>query len=346
MRAGGKGLTEFEIISRYFSDIQGSPGDCSPDNKSPGKSTSPSQSSPVVLGVGDDCALLSVPEGQQLALSIDTLVAGRHFPDNAQSFDVAQRALAVAISDLAAMGACPLAFTLALTLPTVDPSWLDGFSKGLRQAAEYYQIPLIGGDMTQGPLSVTLQVHGTLPFGSSLRRSGARPSDGVFVTGNVGDAAAALAMFKHQIAVDTEQQQFLHSRFYTPQARVELGETLLAVATAAIDISDGLLADLGHICKASGVAAKINSEKLPLSPVLMDVVDRDQALKFALTGGDDYELCFTAPAQFRTMLVETSAKFGVPVTEIGQIEEGEGVVCVDGKGQRLQFAFSGYQHFQ
>ena len=321
-------LTEFELISRYFSNIDGG-----------------NLSSVVTLGVGDDCALMSIPEGQQLALSIDTLVAGRHFPVDASPYDLAQRALAVSVSDLAAMGATPLAFTLALTLPSVESSWLKEFSQGLRLAAQTYRIPLIGGDTTQGPLSLTLQVHGAVPTGRALRRSGGSAGDGIFVSGTLGDAAAALAMMQQSLAVSDHQQPFLLERFYRPQARLALGKKLLGLATAAIDVSDGLLADLGHICRASGVGAKIHTENIPLSPVLSKVVAREQGLGYALTGGDDYELCFTAPVKCREALADIAGELGLAVSEIGLLVEGEGLTCVDSLGQPLSFNSTGYQHF-
>ncbi len=323
-------LTEFELISRFFSDIDGG---------------SEQASSSVDLAVGDDCALMTVPEGQQLALSIDTLVAGRHFPETADPYDIARRALAVSVSDLAAMGANPLAFTLALTLPSVESPWLESFSRGLRRAAQDYQIPLIGGDTTKGSLTISLQVHGAVPADAALRRSGAKPTDCIFVTGSLGDAAAALAVIQQELTVSREQQAYLLSRFYAPRPRLAIGEKLRGLATAAIDVSDGLLADLGHICRASGVAAKIYSNKIPLSAVLSAVVAREQGLGYALTGGDDYELCFTAPAKSRQTLATIAGELGVAITEIGLLEEGEGLVCVDDREQPLNFSSAGYQHF-
>jgi thiamine-monophosphate kinase len=323
-------LKEFELIARYFSDIGYDDVD----------------SSAIALGVGDDCALLSMPAGHQLAVSIDTLVAGRHFPLDASPYNIARRALAVSISDLAAMGASPLAFTLALTLPFAEQTWLQAFSRGLCDAAQQYSIPLIGGDTTQGPLAITLQVHGAVPVGTALKRSTAKLGDAIFVSGYLGDAAAALAILENKLAVNADQQDYLLARFYQPAARIDLGEKLLGVASAAIDISDGLLADLGHIIKASGVAAKVDLEKLPLSSVLNEIVDKDQSVNYALNGGDDYELCFTAAPENRQRLIARCESIGVRVTQVGEIVKGKEIECRDGDDKVVTFSRSGYQHFQ
>jgi len=318
-------LSEFDIISRFFSGIGAEHGDA------------------VMLSGGDDCALLALGDNQQLALSIDTLVAGRHFPVGAAAGDIAHRALAVAISDLAAMGARPVAFTLAITLPNYDRDWLAAFSAGLSSSANYYRIPLVGGDTTAGPLSLTLQVHGSVPRGTALRRSAARVGDAVYVSGYLGDAAAALDILQGRLpAVDGDG--YFHRRFYQPQARLQLGQYLRGLAHGAIDISDGLLADAGHIARASGVGLCLSAAQLPLSPALRGLVEQQlitnqQALGYALTGGDDYELCFTAPRQ------KFDAIAGVIVTEIGQVVVGEGVQCFDENGSVLDFPCHGYQHF-
>lgn len=322
--------SEFDIIRRYFSDI----------------GIDSSLADPLVqVGVGDDCALLSIPNGQRLAISIDTLVVGQHFPDSAGGYDIAQRALAVAVSDLAGVGARPLAFTLALTLPEADEPWLQQFSQGLRDSARQYDIALVGGDTTKGQLTISIQVHGLLPVGVSLLRSAAKPGEQVFVSGSLGDAALALQTLQHKRSVNSEQQRFLHSRFYQPRARVELGQALLGVASAAIDVSDGLLADLGHIAKASGVAATLYSDKLPLSNVLRDVLDVPNALELALTGGDDYELCFTAGRCQIPTLVRFAKQFDVPITCIGEIHAGEGVSCLGADNKPINMERSGFQHF-
>ncbi|ARN74412.1 thiamine-phosphate kinase [Oceanicoccus sagamiensis] len=331
-------LSEFDIIARYFADIDGGTTVGTTVDTTAGQSA-------VTLGVGDDCALLSLPPGQQLALSIDTLVSGRHFPENANPYQLAERALAVSISDLAAMGATPLAFTLALTLPAVDTQWLDGFSRGLRAAAQAYKLPLMGGDTTQGPLSLTVQVHGSVSAQTALKRSAAKPGDAIFVSGTIGDAAVALAMIQGRLTVDQAQQNFLNQRFYQPSARLDIGQGLLGLANAAIDISDGLLADLAHIAKASQLAAVVNVDQLPLSSVIKAVVEKPQALAYALSGGDDYELCFTAPPENRALIKTLGQQLGVPITEVGTMLAGSGVSCIDASGGDVSVDASGYQHF-
>lgn len=323
-------VSEFELINRYFSDIG---------------ETQPSPNNAVILAGGDDCALLEIPQGQQLALSIDTLNSGVHFPTDAHPADIAQRSLAVAVSDLAAMGAKPLAFTLSLCLPFVEESWLQDFSGGLRQAAQHYGMTLIGGDTTKGPLSLAIQVHGLLPSHQAMRRSGADIGDCIFVTGSLGDAAVALAFINGQLRVNAQQQAFLLSRFYQPEARVDVGESLRGTATAAIDVSDGLLADLGHILKASGAGAEIYCADLPISATVRAVCSAEQAQRYALSGGDDYELCFTVSPDRREQIIELAEMLDVPITEIGRVVMGEKVQCLDRKGQPLDIQSVGYQHF-
>lgn len=305
----------------------------------------------IDVGIGDDCAVLSVPAGQRLALSMDTLVAGRHFPHDAMADDIAYRAVAVAASDLAAMGATPLAATLALTLPSADQVWIKSFSQGLGAALRDCQLSLIGGDTTQGPLCISVQVHGLLPNEKSLLRSGAQIGDSIFVSGCLGDAAAALALFSQQLHTDTAGQEYLQQRFYRPQPRLALGQALLSVASSAIDISDGLLADLGHITARSGVAARIYSERLPLSRVLSAHPDRAQAFSWALAGGDDYELCFTVSPRHLSTLESVASQCNISLTAIGTIlpassgRPENGVECIGSDGKPVTIAVSGYQHF-
>jgi thiamine-monophosphate kinase len=319
-------LTEFDIIGRYFTGIEFS-------------------ALTATVNVGDDCAVLSLPGDQQLAISIDTLVAGRHFPDTADAYDIATRSVAVAVSDLAAMGAKPFAFTLALTLPDIDEPWLTRFSQGLRAAAANYQLSLVGGDTTKGPLVISLQVHGVLSKGSGLLRSGAKPGDGIFVTGSLGDAAAALDVINGKIIATDSQKEFFHRQFYVPSARVAMGQQLLTVANAAIDVSDGLMADLTHIAQSSRLGATIFQHKLPLSSVLLACVDEVAAVQYALSGGDDYELCFTAPLAMRQQLTDIATQTGVAITEIGEINSGSDVECIDEQGEAILCERMGYDHF-
>lgn len=319
-------LSEFSLIDTFFAGL------CT--------------AHPLVdLAVGDDCALLAVPPGQRLAISVDTVVAGRHFPEDAAPADIAYRALAVAASDLAAMAATPLAATLALTLPTAEHDWLAAFSDGLRQALADYELVLVGGDTTRGPLAITVQVHGLVAEGRALLRSGARVGDQVLVSGSLGDAGAALAVFAGHLAATPAQQRYLHQRFYRPSPRLQLASRLASVASSAIDISDGLLADLGHIAERSGVAAVIEGGAVPLSDCLQQVADHERALQWALTAGDDYELCFTVPRERMPELTAIAAASGVGLTRVGEVIAGRGVRAVDGHGNPLPFAASGFQHF-
>ncbi|MGK0499069.1 MAG: thiamine-monophosphate kinase [Oceanicoccus sp.] len=337
-------LTEFKLIAQFFANI--GPTSISPPVTA--RSSANAVGSSVALSVGDDCAVLNVEVGKQLVLSIDTLVADRHFPSNASPYDIARRALAVSVSDLAAMGATPLAFTLALTLPQVNTDWLQPFSDGLDAAAKEFDIALIGGDTTAGPLTITLQVHGTVTSGNALRRSTAQAGDSIFVTGSLGDAAAALALIEQRLSANKQQQQFLLSRYYQPTIHLGFAQAITGIATAAIDISDGLLADLGHIATASDLSALINSAALPLSPTLQELVTLDQAVEYAACGGDDYELCFTAPAKCRQQILACAERFSVPVTELGQmvVAGNEAVFCLDSLGESLVFNQQGYQHFE
>jgi thiamine-monophosphate kinase len=302
--------SEFDIIYRYFSSFGG--GDS------------------VQLSVGDDCAILGLNSNEQMAVSVDTLVEGVHFLEDSFPEDIGFRAVSVAASDLAAMGARPIGMTIALTLPEADELWLQTFSQGVGEAVSMYQLPLIGGDTTRGPLTISVQVMGALPAGQALLRSGASPGDEVYVSGTLGDAAAALAFEKGEWRPEPEHAEAILGQLNRPRARIELGQSLLGSATAAIDISDGLLADVGHIAAASGVGIKLQPELVPLSKALQALPDRDQALRWALAGGDDYELCYCLPKG-------TKPPQG---TLIGQVVAGEGVTCdFNGLGQK------GYQHF-
>lgn len=275
-------------------------------------------------GIGDDCATLNIPPEFDLHLSLDTLVEDVHFPKRANAFDIATRALAVSVSDLAAMGAIPIGFTLAITLPFNDVSWLKAFTDGLAQAAQYYQCPLIGGDTTKGPcLVLSLQVHGITPKGKGLTRSGAQAGHKVYVSGPLGDAAGALPLVLKDPSLNTG----LAKQFYAPLAQIEFAQTIQDYASSCLDISDGLVQDLNHLCKASKVGMLIEPSLIPLSDVLSKAYDPTQALEYALTGGDDYQLAYTA----------AHCPNGIC---IGEVVAGD---KVEVKGMTL--SAGGYQHF-
>jgi thiamine-monophosphate kinase len=287
---------------------------------------------PLSAQIGDDCALLSLTEGEQLAISVDTMVEGVHFPVAAPSRELAYRCVATALSDLAAMGAAARGITLALTLPQPDEDWLSDFSQGLAQVLADFDVVLLGGDTTRGPLTLTVQVLGEVPAGQALRRSGAAVGDGVYVSGTVGDAAAGLQVLQGKWVGDLSESDGLVARFYRPQPRLALGQLLRGVASSAIDISDGLLADAGHLCTQSSVGIKIDAPCVPLSAALAALPDREAGLQLGLGGGDDYELLFTVPPGLED-------RIPAGCTRIGEVIEGAGVSCIEASGD------GGYRHF-
>lgn len=318
-------MGEFELIRQFFAAAR-----CAQAGEG------------VVLGIGDDCALLQVGVGEQLAVSTDTLVEGVHFPVAAEPGLLGQRALAVAVSDLAAMGAAPLAFTLALTLPQVSAAWLQAFAAGLDAMAERCAVRLAGGDTTRGPLSLTVTVFGSVPAGQALTRAGAQPGDLLCVGGALGDAAGALPLVLQQAVASVEIAQPLLARYWSPPPQLALGQALRCRASAALDISDGLLADCGHIALASGVALQIEQSRLPLSDALQQWLGLDGARHAALTGGDDYVLAFTLPPQHLPGLL--AARW--PIHVIGRASKGQGVTLLDEQGRDITPAIRGYQHFR
>jgi thiamine-monophosphate kinase len=302
------------------------------------------QRADVPLGIGDDAALLTVPAGCELVATTDTLVAGVHFPHGSPPGSIGHRALAVNLSDIAAMGARPAWALLALTLPQVDETWLAEFAAGLGGLARDHRVALVGGDTTQGPLCVTVQVLGVVAAGGALRRSGARAGDALFVSGTPGDAAAGLALEQARLQAPPEQRDYLRERFLLPTPRVALGERLREFASACIDVSDGLLGDAGKLARASGVAAQLQFEALPLSEALLAVAGAERARLLALSGGDDYELCFAVPPS-RVARLEAELPPSVwGYTRIGSLEEGAGA-SVTRAGTVMEFSHSGYQHF-
>ena len=293
----------------------------------------------VVLGIGDDAALLAPPPGRQLVVTADTLNDGVHFPRGTSPADVGWKALAVNLSDLASMGAEPAWCTLSLSLPQSDPAWIEGFLDGFLDLAGQHDIALVGGDTTRGPLSIAVTAMGLVEPGRALRRDGARVGDEVWVTGTLGDAAGGLAL------LDREPVSALRARLDRPTPRVAAGRALAGIATACVDVSDGLLADLGHVCARSHVAARIDVDALPASAALMEVIGEADRIALQASGGDDYELCFTAPADAGADIDAVSAQLGLRFTRIGRIVAGEGVHPVDAKSQPWSSPRRGYDHF-
>ena len=294
----------------------------------------------VILGIGDDAALLQPPPGMQLVVAMDTLNAGVHFPDGTAPADIGWKALAVNLSDLAAMGALPAWCTLSLCLPQADAAFVDGFLDGFDALARTHGVALVGGDTTRGPLSISLAVHGFVEPGQALRRDGARPGDDIWVSGPLGDAAAALAQWQAGVAIDPA----LRTRLERPAPCIGLGRRLRGIASACIDVSDGLLADLSHVCAASGVGARVDLGRLPASRALRAAFDDDVVRALQATGGDDYALCFTAPPQARDTLAPLRTDGDAPV-RIGRIVEGRGVVAVRADGSPWVPPRAGYRHF-
>ena len=307
-------MGEFELIERYFAAVGAKRTD-------------------VVLGVGDDAAVLSVPAGHELIACTDTLVEGRHFPTGFEAFDIGWRSLAVNLSDLAAMGAEPRWATLALTLPAIDEEWLEEFVGGFATLAQAHGVALVGGDTTRGALVLTVQALGTVPLGGAVPRSGARPGDLLYVTGWPGDAAAGLALLQGTLDGAGANRAALELKFRRPEPRVAFGQRLRGIASACIDVSDGLAADLGRLAAASGVAAVVRAAELPLSRALYALAGEGRARTYALGGGDDYELLFTVPAAGRAGLARATAASGAPACHcIGEITAGRGVRVVGEKG--------------
>jgi thiamine-monophosphate kinase len=318
-------LSEFDLIKQYF--VRGRPGR-------------------AVLGIGDDCALLAPSPGMQLAVSSDMLVEGRHFVAGTDALALGHKCLAVNLSDLAAMGASPLGFTLALALPGADPAWLDGFSRGLFALADQHGCELVGGDTTKGPLNICITIFGEIAPDRALRRDAARAGDDVWISGTLGDARLWLAGHLGEVALDPSDLALAAQRMHAPSPRVTLGRRLADedIAHAALDISDGLAGDIGHILAASKVGAVLDVDALPAGPVL---ARQAPALRrrFTAAGGDDYELCFTAPAANRDAILAAGAHCGTAVTRVGTITAEPGLRWLDGDGAPLEFEVRGWDHF-
>lgn len=320
-------ISEFDIIERYFLGAGASRED-------------------VILGIGDDAALVRTSRDTCLAVAVDTLVEGRHFLPETDPESVGHKALAVNLSDLAAMGAEPAWASLALTLPRAEDAWLRAFSRGLSALAERHGVALIGGDTTRGPLTITVQVHGFVSEGSALRRDGARRGDLVYVTGTLGDAGLAMLDLQQEVSLPARHKEHVYKRLDWPEPRVQCGIALRGLASAAIDVSDGLAADLGRLLQASGVGATLQAEQLPLSAALSAAFHRAGGWSLPLSAGDDYEICFTIPENRQADLEARFASLDVTCTWLGVVERDPGLRCVLPDGSDITPSRGGYDHFR
>jgi thiamine-monophosphate kinase len=318
-------MSEFDLIKRYFT--RSAPG--------------------AILGVGDDAALLRIADGMELAVSTDMLVSGTHFFPDADPFLLGHKTLAVNISDLAAMGAVPRWAMLALSLPSADERWLQLFSAGFFELADVHGIELVGGDTTRGALNLCVTIMGEVPRGKALRRDGAQVGDDIWVSGSLGNAALGLAHLQGKIILPENGRAYCLAALQQPQPRVALGLALRGIAHSAIDISDGLLADLGHILERSDVAAEVRYDRLPLTPLFASCGDEklELAQQCALSGGDDYELCFTAPVAQRNEIEMLATRLSLPLNRIGKIVSGRGCKVRAADGSVMTIKESGYDHF-
>lgn len=302
----------------------------------------------VRIGIGDDAAVVSMPPAHDLVVCTDTLVAGVHFPHGTAPFDIGWKALAVNLSDIAAMGATPAWATLALTLPSADRDFVAAFAEGFAALAGLHHLALIGGDTTSGPLSITVTAHGFSAPGKALRRDGARVGDGVYVTGTLGDAAAGLRLLDaSHPASDSEREARAHllERLHRPQPRVAAGAFLRDLASSCIDVSDGLLADLGHVAARSGVGIEIDVDRLPASNALLLLISSEARSVLQMTGGDDYELAFTANAADESTMLQDLARIGEAAVRIGRVVDGNGVRAFDAQGDLVITPRHGWEHF-
>ena len=320
-------MNEFEIIQQYFASHNGQVS-----------------RSDVVIGIGDDAAITEVAAGQQLVSTTDVLIAGVHFPEATDTADIGYKALAVNISDLAAMGADPAWFSLTLSMPNADPVWLEPFSRGLFAIADEFNMVLVGGDTVRGPLVIGVQAFGLVPNGEALLRSNAKVGDAIYVTGNVGDAAVATQSLQGKIKLEPMEQQQVLTKLNRPRPRVAAGKVLRGVANSCIDLSDGLAADLNHILEASGVGATINIDSIPVSTVYKKHIEQLGGLARAMSFGDDYELCFTLPANIDGSSL-TKLDLQVAYARVGTIEAEPGLRINDSNGQEIKLNQRGYNHF-
>lgn len=318
-------MKEFNLIKRFFTEQVTNRKD-------------------VILGIGDDCALISPSDRQHIAITTDTLVSGVHFPVNTPPRAIGHKSIAVNLSDLAAMGAEPAWISLALTLPEFNEEWLTEFCAGLFELCEYYNIQLIGGDTTQGPLSITVTAQGLVPIDTPLRRSGAKSGDWIFVTGELGDAALALKHIQGEVVIESGFVEQVLTKLNYPKPRVLAGQSLREYASSAIDLSDGLISDLGHLCNSSGVGANIVLDELPLSKILIDTLGLEQAIELALAGGDDYELLFTVSQDNKVGMETVLGNAGITLTCIGQMNASE-IITTTMDSKAIPINVKGFEHF-
>jgi thiamine-monophosphate kinase len=318
-------MNEFDLIEKYFKNSL--------------------SRADVILGSGDDCAIVEVPAGQQLALTTDTLVSGVHFPNDALPFDIGYKVLAVNLSDLAAMGATPAWVAMALTLPDINNAWLRDFANGFFALLSLFDLQLIGGDLTRGPLSITVQALGFLPQGRAVTRSGARVDDLIYVSNTLGDAGLALRFLRGEVNVAAQFQEKILARLNRPEPQVKLGKKLLGLASAAIDISDGLAGDLNHILKKSQVGAIITVDDLPLSPALIQSVTHEEAISLALNAGDDYELCFTTAPENAKQIAQLAVETDTALTCIGKVTAAKTFTFKFKNGNLYDGKTAGFTHF-
>jgi thiamine-monophosphate kinase len=319
-------LSEFELIEKYFRNLT-------------------DEDSSVQCGIGDDAAIIKVPDNMELVLSIDTLLEGTHFPAGTHPSDIAYKALAVNLSDMAAMGAVPKWVLLSISLPEGDEVWLEQFASGFLKLAKQHSVKLIGGDISRGPLSITMQIQGLVPTGKALKRGGAEQGDLIYVSGTLGDAGVGLDIIQQKLVIVNEQKMFFLNSLNRPEISIDAGIHLRDVASSAIDISDGLISDLGHILEASHVGAEIEMEKIPLSEGMQLCIDKIAAWNYALTSGDDYKLCFTASAEKHDLIMNIFEEINIPVSCIGKVAGERGLRCKDPEGNYFEPTGSSYTHF-
>lgn len=319
-------LSEFELIKKYFQNLT-------------------DEDPSVQCGIGDDAAIIQVPQDMEVILSIDTLLQDTHFPSGTNPASIAYKALAVNLSDMAAMGALPKWVLLSLSLPENDENWLREFASGFLVLAREHCLSLIGGDISRGPLSITVQIQGIVPKGTGLRRNGAHKNDLIYVTGSLGDAGVGLDIHKGQLSTDNKHQAFFLNSLNRPEISIEAGLYLREIAHSAIDISDGLIADLGHLLEASHVGAEIEMDKIPLSKAMQHCLEKTTAWNYALSSGDDYKLCFSASATQHEAIMYRFNEINIRLSCIGKITATTGLLFKTLDGMCFKPSKKPYKHF-